>query len=185
VIRFLIVQDYKENPRKCTALPIADLKGVELLRFRRPPRGDPPVEIPGGIWLDIDAPVLEERDRSHLRDEQIAGDEVINGLRVVVFDATWRRIGALAERVVVREGDTLVKRSLPHGLETAYPRRSKIAADPARGLATVEAMFAVTALLGAERMELLARYRWADRFLAANRELFAGAGSGVSVAPRD
>jgi pre-rRNA-processing protein TSR3 len=53
-------------------------------------------------------------------------------------------------------------------LVTAYPRKSKLFEDPERGLASVEALYAALALLGEQRQELLANYRWARTFLALN-----------------
>jgi ribosome biogenesis protein Tsr3 len=46
--------------------------------------------------------------------------------------------------------------------------------DPEHGLASVEALYAAIALLDVPRPELLARYRWAVGFLAANPELPRG-----------
>ena len=60
-----------------------------------------------------------------------------------------------------------MRRRLPE-LVTAYPRRSTFAVDPRHGLASVEALYAATALLDGPCPELLAQYRWAAEFLAAN-----------------
>jgi pre-rRNA-processing protein TSR3 len=53
-------------------------------------------------------------------------------------------------------------------LVIAYPRKSKVAVDPEDGLASVEALYAAVTLLEGPRPELLAEYRWAKDFLAAN-----------------
>jgi pre-rRNA-processing protein TSR3 len=71
--------------------------------------------------------------------------------------------------VSARGGARLERRSLPRALTTAYPRRSKLFVDPAAGLATVEAIFAVTAILGEPRPEVLAAYPWAEEFVRRNR----------------
>ena len=60
-------------------------------------------------------------------------------------------------------------------LETAYPRRSRIHADPESGLASIEALFAATLILGESRPELLGSYRWRDEFLERNRALIESA----------
>lgn len=162
MIEFLIIQDFKENRRKCTAVPLADLPGFEFSRTARPQPGERPIQVPGGIWLDVDAPVLSRRDSGRLG----AGD------RVIVLDASWARVSPLAGRLVAGPGATLERRSLPSDLATAYPRRSKIGRDPERGLATVEAVFAVTVVLGAPRPEVLDAYRWAGAFLDRNRSVW-------------
>ena len=169
-MRFLIVQDYRENLRKCTALPLKDLPGFEILRLPLPVPREEPREIPGGLWLDVDAPVLEPGDR-----DVLTGDA-----RVIVLDASWARVAPLERRLRVRDGAPLHRRSLPGSLRTAYPRRSKLFEDPAAGLATVEAVFTVTALLGEARREILETYRWAAGFLALNRSAFARLGHEIT-----
>ena len=61
-------------------------------------------------------------------------------------------------------------RSLP-GLQTAYPRSSKIFDDPEGGLASIEALWAAYHLMGRPTDGLLDHYRWAEQFLAANSDL--------------
>jgi pre-rRNA-processing protein TSR3 len=63
---------------------------------------------------------------------------------------------------------TWKSRRLPP-LVSAYPRRSKIHPDPSQGLASVEALFVATLILGEPRHDLIERYRWREAFLAANR----------------
>ena len=59
-----------------------------------------------------------------------------------------------------------ITRSLPRGVCTAYPRRSKLTADPAPGLASVEALYAARRLLGDDDPSLLDGYHWRAAFLA-------------------
>ena len=61
-------------------------------------------------------------------------------------------------------------RAIPPGWQTAYPRRSKIHADPDTGLATVEALFAAFCILGCRDDTLLRFYPWHDTFLKLNRD---------------
>ncbi len=162
-IRFLIVQDYKENLRKCTAVALRKLDGFDFIRLSKPrPREEAP-ELPRGLLLDIDGPVLTPADRPFL-----AADG-----RVIVFDASWARVSSLERRVTTCDTN-LPRRSLPPSLRTAYPRRSKLFDDPGGGLATVEAIFTVTALLCIPRPEILEGYRWATDFLSLNRQTFQG-----------
>ncbi|MBN1441624.1 MAG: DUF367 domain-containing protein [Planctomycetes bacterium] len=157
-VEFIIVQDFKENRRKCTARPLERLAGVELLRLGRPRPGEPPIAIPGGIWLEVGAPTLAADDRGLLD----------GGGRVIVLDASWARLDPLSRRLRVADGRRAERRSLPGRIVTAYPRRSKVREDPAGGLATVEAVFAATVVLAEPRPELLAGYRWAAEFLRLN-----------------
>ena len=61
----------------------------------------------------------------------------------------------------------------PEGDRTAYPRQSKIHADPSAGLATVEALFAALCTLGRRDDSLLRFYPWRDAFLELNSSLLA------------
>jgi len=61
-------------------------------------------------------------------------------------------------------------RSIPPGFVTVYPRRSKTFDDPANGLASVEALFAASAVLGEENPKLLEGYLWKEQFLEGNRQ---------------
>lgn len=64
------------------------------------------------------------------------------------------------------DGELLPRRLPP--LASAYPRKSRPNHDPEHGLASVEALCAALALLGEVRPELLARYRWKERFHGLN-----------------
>jgi pre-rRNA-processing protein TSR3 len=56
-------------------------------------------------------------------------------------------------------------------LVTAYPRASKLSADPEGGLATIEAVFAALRMLDRSTAGLLDEYRWRDEFLRHNPSL--------------
>ena len=58
-----------------------------------------------------------------------------------------------------------IKRSIPGGLRTAYPRVSKVFDDPAGGLASIEALYVARKLLGDDDPLLLHGYHWKDEFL--------------------
>lgn len=100
------------------------------------------------IWLDPEGEELGPSDR---------------GIGLLLIDCIWRRVSTLSKCI---DGE-LIRRRLPH-LVTAYPRRSKLVPDPEHGLASVEALYAATVLLNDPHPELLAQYRWAAQFLAAN-----------------
>jgi pre-rRNA-processing protein TSR3 len=140
----LILRDPRESAAKCSLTP---LRGLPCIRFERwePQRR---FEVGRRLLLHPDGPPLSRADA---------------GLDLLLVDCAWRRLPQLLASV---DGE-LLPRSLPP-LVTAYPRRSKLFEDPARGLASVEALYAALALLGEPRPELLAAYRWREDFLAAN-----------------
>lgn len=140
----LIVHDLREPAKKCSVTPLRGMDGVRFVASV----GDKRVDAGRRVWLHPDGEELGPDDR---------------GLGLLLIDCAWHRVTKLSNRV---DGE-LRKRRLPH-LVTAYPRRSKLGRDPEHGLASVEALYAATALLGSPRPELLAHYRWAPEFLAAN-----------------
>ena len=146
----LIVHDLREPAKKCSLTPLRGMDGVRFV----PLRGDLRVDAGRRILLDPDGDELGPADR---------------GLGLLLIDCTWRRVAKLSRRI---DGE-LFRRRLPK-LVTAYPRRSKVTPDPEHGLASVEALYAATVLLDAPRPELLANYRWAAQFLAANPGLLRG-----------
>lgn len=140
-----IIRHPKERLAKCTLEPLRDHIG---LTFRKASRGFI-FNATGYTLLTLDAPVLE------------TGDAV---RPLLLLDATWRLLPQL-ERCLTGEP---VRRTLPRGIQTAYPRVSKIdeMPNPFGGLASVEALFVAQAILGRPEPTLLAHYRWKDTFLA-------------------
>ena len=143
----LIVHDPREPAKKCSLTPLRGMVGVRFV----PLRGGSRVDAGRRIWLHPDGEELGPADR---------------GIGLLLIDCTWRKVSKFAKCI---DGE-LLRRRLPK-LVTAYPRRSKLAFDPEHGLASVEALFAAVALLDVPRPELLAHYRWAADFLAANPDL--------------
>ena len=141
------MRDPREPAKKCSLTPLRGMEGVRFVSLR----GGGRVDAGRRIWLHPDGEELGPADR---------------GIGLLLIDCAWRKVPALSKWI---DGDLLPRR-LPE-LVTAYPRRSKVAADPERGLASVEALYAAIALLEGPRPELLARYRWAADFLAANPSL--------------
>ena len=162
-ISFFVFQDYKENRRKCTVEPLLGSAGLEVQRLGVPVAGEELLAVPAGILLEVDAPELQPDDAGQLEPDG----------RIVLLDATWIRLGPLGRRLDLAGAEGLQRRALPAGFQTAYPRHSKLFKDPGAGLASVEAMFAVTLRLGAARPGFLQHYRWAAEFLELNRELLS------------
>jgi pre-rRNA-processing protein TSR3 len=141
--RATILVHYKERRSKCTLEPLRDRSDLAFVDF------EPEMRVPaeGHVVLEVGAPVITEEDA---------------GKPLMLLDATWRLLPALRRSL---EGE-FVTRSLPSGLTTAYPRRSKLEPDPDAGLASVEALHTALALLGHRDDTLLEAYRWRDAFLA-------------------
>jgi pre-rRNA-processing protein TSR3 len=149
-VDILIVHDPREPAKKCSLTPLRGMRGVRFV----PVRGDQRVDAGRRIWLHPEGDELGPDDR---------------GIGLLLIDCIWRRVPALSKRI---DGE-LLRRRLPN-LITAYPRRSKLTPDPEHGLASVEALYAAMALLDAPCPALLAHYRWAAEFLAANPDLPRG-----------
>ncbi len=139
----LIVRNPRENPRKCSILP---LKGRPDLVFLTYPLHRP-LALEGYIRLATEGDELSSHDA---------------GQGLLILDGSWR----WAE-VMNRDFTKVPARSL-RGFRTAYPRKSKLGTDPDEGLATVEALFLAYHLMGRSPEGLLDHYRWAKEFLEAN-----------------
>ena len=87
---------------------------------------------------------------------------------LLILDSTWRLLPTL-EGCLTGEP---VRRSIPTGVVTAYPRVSKDGSDPTGGLASVEALYVARKMLGDDDETLLSDYHWGQAFLASlNRTL--------------
>ncbi len=144
----VLLRHRKEKKSKCSLQPLVGKPGFTFVSY---PTGSLPA-LDGYVRLDPEGPELSPADRD-------AG--------VVLVDATWR----YAERMVAWVA-TVPPRSL-RGIQTAYPRRSKLYEEPAEGLASIEALYAAYLITGRDVTGLLDGYRWADGFLTANEALFA------------
>jgi pre-rRNA-processing protein TSR3 len=139
----VIVRHPKENPRKCSVLP---LRGrPDLLFLGYPVANRPP--LAGYVRLAAEGPPLGEADA---------------GAGLLLLDGSWRWADSMTRAFL-----DVPPRSLS-GYRTAYPRSSKRGTDPDNGLASVEALFLANHLLGRPTAGLLDYYRWAEEFLRAN-----------------
>lgn len=144
MIDVLIVRDPRESVAKCSLTPLRGLRGIRFVSYD----SDRRVEVGGRVLLHPEGEPFLPTDR---------------GAPLLLLDCAWRRLPTLLGSL----DGACVRRRLPP-LVTAYPRRSKTFEDPARGLASVEALYAALVLLGDRRPELLAGYRWASEFLTLN-----------------
>jgi len=141
----LIVRDGRESSRKCSLTPLRGAPGIEFRSWMR----DRAIDVGAAILLHPDGPPISLDDA---------------GRRLLLVDASWRHLPQVLRDL---RGD-LVRRSIPPGFVTAYPRRSRTFDDPASGLASVEALYVALAALGRARPDLLEGYRFAPEFLERN-----------------
>jgi pre-rRNA-processing protein TSR3 len=139
----VIVRHPREMKSKCTILP---LFGRPDLNFFSHPVSQRP-DLNGYVRLAPDGPELTVAD---------------GACGLLILDASWRWSEAMT-----RHFADVPPRSL-HGYRTAYPRRSKVFADPENGLATVEALYLAYRILKRPTDGLLDHYRWAADFLRLN-----------------
>jgi len=139
----VIIRHPRENPRKCSVLPLRGRPDILFLGYPVHPR--PPLE--GYIRLAAEGPPLSEADA---------------GAGILLLDGSWRWAGAMN-----RDFLDVPPRSLA-GWKTAYPRISKLGTDPDNGLASIEALFLAYHILGRPTEGLLDHYLWAAEFLSAN-----------------
>lgn len=139
----IIVRHPRENPRKCSVVPLKGRADVRFLSYPVAPMPD----LDGYIRLAADGPALSAAD----------GDR-----GVLLLDGSWRWAGPMNADFA-----QVPPRSL-HGYRTAYPRVSKRGTDPDNGLASIEALFVAYHILGRPTDGLLDAYRWAAAFRALN-----------------
>lgn len=138
----VILQHPRERRSKCTVEP---LRGHPEVTFQTIRAGDT-YDATGHLLLTLDSPPMSPQDTGH---------------PLLLLDSTWRLLPHLRNAL---RGE-FIPRSLPAGLATAYPRQSKLTPDPAAGLASIEALYAATHLLGQPDESLLDSYYWKETFL--------------------
>ena len=139
----IVIRHPKERLSKCS---LESLRGRPDILFHSARQGFS-FDSTGYVLLRVDAPVLSAADKD---------------LPILLLDSTWRLLPKLEAAIT----GTPVPRSLPNWIQTAYPRVSKIIPDPARGLASVEALYAARLLQGRDTTGLLDHYHWREPFLA-------------------
>lgn len=147
-----VIRHPKERIAKCSLRFLHGRPEMTFLRGRPGFRFD----ATGFTLLAVDAPPLSPADA---------------GRPLLLLDSTWRWLPQLLACVT----GTPVARSIPGGLQTAYPRTSKVFEDPAAGLASIEALYVARRQLGDDDPTLLDGYHWKEPFLAMLRERLPGA----------
>ena len=139
----IIVRHPRENPKKCSVLPLKGREDVLLVPY---PAGELP-SLNGYIRLAADGPELSAADGNS---------------GILLLDGSWRSAGRMT-----KDFEAVPPRSL-HGWKTAYPRVSKLGTDPDNGLASIEALYIAYHILGRPTEGLLDHYHWAAEFLKLN-----------------
>jgi pre-rRNA-processing protein TSR3 len=146
----LVLRDPRESWKRCSLAPLRGLAGVRFVAWD--PERTYPTE--DRLLLDPEGAPLGEADF---------------GRPLLLLDASWRRQPKIRATLT---GPIHARRLPP--LVTAYPRKSSTYADPKEGLASVEALYAFSALTGRPDPELLSGYRFAAEFLALNADRLPG-----------
>lgn len=141
-IRTVVIRHRKERLSKCSLRP---LHGRAEITFLRATPGFT-FDATGYTLLAVGAPPLSAADA---------------GRPLLLLDSTWRHLTQLEACL---RGDP-VRRSIPEGIATAYPRRSRTHPDPEAGLASVEALYLARRILGDADETLLDGYHWRVSFL--------------------
>lgn len=144
----VIIRHRLENLKKCSLRGLESRSDFVFLTY-------PYTSLPNlqnYIILTIDAPPLTEKDGAH-------------GL--LILDATWRYAAKMFQPL--QNQPHYLYRSLPSHYRTAYPRRQEDCPDPARGLASIEAIYLSYHLLQRETAGLLDLYYWKEKFLSINQ----------------
>ncbi|EKE08073.1 MAG: hypothetical protein ACD_17C00361G0002 [uncultured bacterium] len=141
-MKTIIFRHRRENLKKCS------LRGLEthpdLLFYTYPTDSLP--DCTGYILLKMGAPPLTIDD---------------HGKGLLLLDGTWRLAKIMEKQLPCH----LENKSLPSIYQTAYPRRQSDCPDPAKGLASVEALYIAHQILGKKTEGLLEHYLWKDQFL--------------------
>jgi pre-rRNA-processing protein TSR3 len=145
----IIWRHRKENLKKCSLRGLESRNDLEFLTY---PNETPP-DLSGYVMLAMNAPVLSEADAHR---------------GIFLIDGTWRYAGKMASQLT----QSPLPRSIPSGFRTAYPRCQEDCPDPEQGLASVEALYIATLLLGRDPSGLLDQYYWKDDFLLLNQGRF-------------
>ncbi len=153
---FIIIRHRKENVAKCS------LKGFEAnprFAFYTYPNDIAHFDhvfFENILMLDIEGEELssEKSDLLHMP--------------ILLLDATWRYAEIMMKNI---PGLKHVKRCrLPNEWMTAYPRKQADCPDPARGLASIEALYIAARLSHKKHDDLLSSYHWRDLFFERNRD---------------
>lgn len=143
MVAVTVIRHPKEKIAKCSLRFLHERPGFTFWRAKPGFTFD----ATGFTVLAVDAPPLTPEDA---------------GRPLLLLDSTWRYLPQVAACL---RGEPL-RRSIPAGIVTAYPRKSRVFDDPEAGLASLEALYVALRLLGERDDTLLDGYHWREQFLA-------------------
>lgn len=154
-----VIHDIGETANKCTVAPLCKRPDFQFISTTKSLRLGP---LTSSVLLHHEGKCL-----SLLRAElgPISG--------IATIDCIWRRLDGLIARI---DGTLPILAKIPSGIETAYPRRTFDSTDPTNGLATIEALFVASAILGRWDETLLSEYFFGRRFIEINTKRFLDLG---------
>jgi pre-rRNA-processing protein TSR3 len=164
-----IIVDSGETPNKCTIAPLSYRSDFHLF----------------DVWGEgplgpLSAPIL-------LHHEGACLTEIRNTSKMAPalasVDCVWRRLPKLINRIEWINDSKPILVKIPPGFKTVYPRTGRPNADPSEGLATIEAIFIATSLLGNWDPTLLAHYYFGREFVELNANRFLDLGVSQAAAP--
>lgn len=151
----IIVRHTRENLKKCSLRGLE--KKPEFLFFTYPDCAQGKEKLPdlsNFLLLDLAGAPLSPSDCD-------------KGL--ILLDATWRLAKKMSEQI--KDLQSVERRSMPGGFQTAYPRRQDDCPDPMSGLASIEALYIAFFIMGRPCDCLLDNYYWKEQFLEINQPL--------------
>ena len=151
-ISCVVVRHKKENLKKCSLRGLEGRSDFQFFRYPDCVSSSAFPSLNGWILLDMEGDVLSKEDTAPL----------------VLLDATWRYATTMLAQIPQLSG--CVRRRLPDGWVTAYPRYQTGCICPTRGLASVEALYAAFIITGRSPEGLLDSYYWSKQFLQLNRD---------------
>lgn len=160
-MHYEVIIDAGETVNKCTIAPLASRPDFRLLHVKGP---DPLGPLISPILLHHEGECITTLDPS-LKGGRVQG--------IATIDCVWNRLDVLIRRIA---GPLPKLVRIPNGFETAYPRRSAQNTDPEGGLATIEAIFVASALLGNWDVSLFSEYHFGRKFVELNQKLFLECG---------
>ncbi len=153
-----IIIDHDETPNKCTITPLADRKDFKLF----------PVFGEGGIG-PLSAPLLLHHEGECLTKVRSSFDSVD---AIACVDCVWRKLPRIIRKIRWTNETEPIRVKIPEGFKTVYPRVGLPNSDPDGGLATIEAIFVASALLGHWDATLLSKYYFGRKFVEVNAQRF-------------
>jgi len=147
-VSFIIIRHRKENLKKCS---LRGLEGRSDMLFVQYPEfvKDLPT-LDHCVLLDMEGEPLSKEDCGPF----------------VFLDATWKYATVMRENIP--QLSSCRRRKIPDQWCTAYPRKQSECIDPIRGLATVEAIYAVSSITNTPMDCVLDHYHWKEQFLELN-----------------